>query len=105
MTLLEELKEYLRIDGNDEDTTLSSFLSAAQSVLENSGVKLPQDYYLIVEGKDVFAEHRLAVMMLATHYYENRIATTNMKNELPYGVQTMILQLKWVNPDELSAQQ
>lgn len=105
MQLLDELKEYLRIDGNDEDTTLSLFLSSAQLVLENSGVKLPKDYYLIVDDKDVFAEHRLAVIMLATHYYENRIATTNMKNEIPYGVQTMILQLKWVNPDELPVQQ
>lgn len=105
MTLLDELKEYLRVDGNDEDTTLTSFLSASQNVLANAGVKLPQDYYLMVGDKDVFAQHRLAIMMLATHYYENRIAVTNMKNELPYGVQSMILQLKWVNPDELSAQQ
>lgn len=105
MQLLDELKEYLRIDGNDEDTTLSSFLSTAQLVYENAGVKFPQDLYLIVEDKDVFAQHRLALMMLAAHYYENRIATTNIKNELPYGVQTMILQLKWVNPDELPVQQ
>lgn len=106
MALLEELKEYLRIDGNDENRSLSSFISTAQSVLENAGVKLPKNYYVIVNDKDVFAEHRLAIMMLATHFYENRTIYTSGqgKNEIPYGVQTMILQLKWVNPDELQTQ-
>lgn len=106
-TLLDELKEYLRIDGDEEDTTLSSFIFAAQDFLKDAGVKQPKDYYLIVDGKDVFARHRLAIMMLATHWYENRTiyANGNTKNEVPYGVQTLILQLKWVNPDEFSVQQ
>ena len=107
--LLDELKEYLRIDGDDENRSLSSFIQSAQSYLENAGVKQPSDYYLIVEGKDVFAQHRIAVMMLATHFYENRIAITpstikTAQQPIPYGLQSMILQLKWVDPDELSAQ-
>lgn len=108
MTLLDELKEYLRIDGDDEDRSLLSFVSAAQIFLENAGVKQPSDYYLNIDEKDVFAQHRLAIMILATHYYENRIAYSSgnkYSNSLPYGLESMILQLKWVNPDELSAQQ
>ncbi len=109
-TLLNELKEYLRIDGDDENRSLSSFIQSAQSYLENAGVKQPKDYYLIVEDKEVFAQHRLAIMMLATHYYENRIAVTpstikTAQQPIPYGLKSMILQLKWVNPDELSQQQ
>lgn len=104
MVLLEEFKEYLRIDGEDEDLSLPTFIHSAQLFLEDAGVKQPSDYFLIVNGKDVFARHRLAIMMLATHFYENRTVITNAKNELPYGLQTMILQLKWVNPDELSIQ-
>lgn len=109
MQLLDELKEYLRIDGNDEDRSLSTFIQSAQSYLENAGVKQPTDYFLIVGGKDVFAQHRLAIMMLATHFYENRIVITpstikTAQQPIPYGLQSMILQLKWVNPDELSAQ-
>lgn len=110
MELLDELKEYLRIDGDDENRSLATFIQVGQSYLENAGVKQPTDYYLIVEGKDVFAQHRLAVMMLATHFYENRIAITpstikTAQQPIPYGLQSMILQLKWVNPDELSVQQ
>ena len=104
-TLLAELKEYLRIDGDYEDQSLSMFIQSAKSYFENAGVRQPSDYYLSVEGKDVFAQHRLAIMMLATHYYENRIVYSSgnkSTNLLPYGLQSMILQLKWVNPDELS---
>lgn len=109
MTLLEELKEYLRIDGDDENRSLSTFLQTAILFLENAGVKQPNDYYLIVDGKDVFAQHRLAIMTLATHLYENRIAITPSTIKvaqipIPYGLQSMILQLKWVDPDELSKQ-
>ena len=110
MELLDEIKEYLRIDGDDENRSLSTFIQSAQTYLENAGVKQPNDYYLIVEGKEVFAQHRLAIMMLATHFYENRIAITpstikTAQQPIPYGLQSMILQLKWVNPDELSVQQ
>lgn len=109
-TLLDELKEYLRIDGDDEDRSLRTFLQSAKSSLLSSGVKLPKDFYLIVDGEDVFALYRLAVMTLATHFYENRLAITPTTIKvaqipIPYGVQSMILQLKWVNPDELSTQQ
>ena len=109
-SLLDELKEYLRIDGDDENRSLSTFIQSSQSFLENAGVKQPSDYYLIVEGKDVFALHRLALMILATHFYENRVVITpstikTAQQPIPYGLQSMILQLKWVNPDELSAKQ
>lgn len=109
-TLLDELKEYLRIDGDDENQSLTMFIQATQAYLENAGVKQPTDYFITAEGKDVFAQHRLAIMMLATHFYENRVAITpsaikTAQQTVPYGLQSMILQLKWVNPDELSAQQ
>lgn len=109
MPLLEELKEYLRIDGDDENTSLQSFIQMAQLYLENAGVKQPINYFIIVEGKDVFALHRLAIMMLATHFYENRIAITPTTIKIaqipiPYSLQSIVLQLKWVNPNELSAQ-
>ncbi|MGE7020417.1 head-tail connector protein [Solibacillus cecembensis] len=105
--LLDDLKDYLRIDGDDENSSLSLFLQSAILYLANAGVKQPSDYYhKSVEGNDVFSQHRLAVHMLATHYYENRIVYSAGKSGevIPYGLQTIILQLKWVNPDELSTQ-
>ncbi|MEK3728621.1 head-tail connector protein [Lysinibacillus sp. FSL W8-0953] len=109
MLLLDELKEYLRIDGNDEDRSLSTILHSSIFYLENAGVKQPSDYYLIVGNKEVFALHRIAIMMLATHFYENRIAITpstikTAQQPIPYGLQSIILQIRLVNPDELSQQ-
>ena len=109
MDLLEEFKDYLRIDGEDEESSLLTFIQSAQMYLENAGVKQPTNYYLMISGKDIFAQHRLAIMMLATHFYENRLAITPTTIKIaqipiPYGLQSIILQLKWVNPDELSTQ-
>lgn len=106
--LFEDFLTYARLDEAEDETVvrdINTVLSSAELILVNSGVKMPKDFHVVVNGVDVFSQHRLAILLLAIHYHENRIATTNMKNELPYGVQTMILQLKWVNPDELSAQQ
>lgn len=99
MTLLEELKEYLRIDGGVEDTSLNSFIAAAQIYLENAGVILPDDYYLTENDRDVYSLLRLAIMMMATHFYENRtvITANTARSEpvaIPYGLQSIILQLK-----------
>lgn len=107
LTLIEELKEYLRIDGDEENSSLSLFLQSAISFLEKAGVKQPKDYYLIKDDVDIFALHRLAIMLLATHFYENRISITpttikTAQIPIPYGLQSIILQLKWVDPDELS---
>lgn len=103
-TLLDEFKEYVRVDGDDENQSLSTFLSSAQSVLKNAGVTLPENYYLNINGQDIYAEHRLAVLVLASHFYENRqIASQNAQNQIPFSIQTLILQLKWVKIDESSA--
>ncbi|NEU29939.1 phage gp6-like head-tail connector protein [bacterium LRH843] len=103
--LLDELKEYLRIDGDEENSSLSMFLQASVSYLENAGVKKPSDPYKQVDGVDVHSLYRLAVHMLATHFYENRVVInpTTVKVAqipIPYGLQSMILQLKWVDRNE-----
>ena len=100
--LLEEFKEYLRVDGNDEDLTLNTFLSTSKSTLEHSGVVMPLDILeLNPDGTKKYPLHFLAIMILAAHYYENRIASSNLtQNIVPFSIQHMILQLKLVNPIE-----
>lgn len=98
-TLMAELKEYLRIDGEEEDTTLSLFLNAAKNVLRDADVSNPVNPYEVVDGEDVHASYRLAVMMLSTHFYENRLVITPSmakveQTPIPYGLQSIILQLK-----------
>ncbi|MEK4024477.1 head-tail connector protein [Sporosarcina sp. FSL W7-1283] len=99
MKMMDELKEYLRIDGDDENQTLSLFLQAAENSISIAGVPVPSDPFLKVGEKDIYASYRLAVLMLATHYYEQRTVITPsiIRGEsvpLPYGLQTIILQLK-----------
>ncbi|MDM5229630.1 head-tail connector protein [Lysinibacillus pakistanensis] len=103
-SLLEEFKEYSRINGNYEDLTLNLFLTSASKTLENSGVRLPQDLYEVNEnGIELYSLHRLAILTLASHYYENRqVASQNAQNIVPFSVQHMILQLKLVNINESS---
>lgn len=102
MTLLEEFKEYLRIDGDDENSTLNAFLFAARTFLVNAGVELPDD--LIAKNNDesmVYPLHFLAVVVLAAHFYESRQAVSSQaQNVVPFSVQQMILQLKLVKLDE-----
>lgn len=100
--LLLDFKEYLRIDDDIEDTSLNMFLQSAIGFLIDAGVKQPTDYYQIVDEVDVYSRHRLAIHILATHFYENRLAInpTSIKIAqipIPYGLQTLILQLKWVD--------
>lgn len=102
--LLEELKEYLRIDWTEEEEVKSAkgFLNSAILYLENAGVKQPTDYYKVIDEREVYALHRLAIFTLTTHFYENRIAVTPSAIKIaqipiPYGLQSMILQLKWVD--------
>lgn len=108
-TLMSELKEYLRIDGEEENKTLSLFLHAAENTLQSSGVTVPLDpYALSLDGKEIHARYRLAIMMLATHFYEQRTVITPavIRGEsipLPYGLQYIVLQLKGCDRLELQA--
>lgn len=101
MTLLDEFKEYIRIDGDDENSTLNAFLMAARSFLVNAGVELPVD--LIAKNEDgslTYPLHFLAVVVLAAHFYESRQAVSSQaQNVVPFSVQQMILQLKLVKLD------
>lgn len=83
------------------------FLESSISYLKDSGVKQPSDYFFKKDNQDVFARHRLAIYMLTSHFYENRLVInpTSIKVAqipIPYGLQSIILQLKWVDPNELS---
>ena len=104
MTLLSEFKEYLRVDGDCEDHTLKIFLSTAKAFLKESGVSLPQDLMVVDEnGEKKYPLHFLAVITLASHFYENRQAVSSQaQNVIPFSIQHMILLLKLVNIDESS---
>ncbi|WP_328699972.1 head-tail connector protein [Chengkuizengella marina] len=80
--MIEELKEYLRIDGSEDDVILTLLLDAAKEYLSNAGV-------LESESK----LYKLAVLLYVTLHYENRDPSQKM-DKLNFALQSIILQLK-----------
>ncbi|MES1038955.1 head-tail connector protein [Peribacillus simplex] len=82
MPELSEVKEYLRIDGNDDDALIGLLIKAAIVFLENAGV--PE------QGG---ALYKVAVMLYVTLQYENRDPGQKIE-KFNAAFQSIILQLK-----------
>ncbi|MCC2249081.1 head-tail connector protein [Virgibacillus sp. AGTR] len=83
--LLELAKEYLRIDGDQDNKLLDLLINSAKNYMSNAGVKEKEDEL-----------YQLAIMMLVTHWYENRQQNEfgKISSAIEMGLQTIILQLK-----------
>lgn len=61
---IEEVKAHLRIQHDEEDDLIEGFIAQAQAVAED---------YCRVQFEDTAPEPvRLAVLLMVSHYYENR---------------------------------
>ncbi len=78
-------KEYLRIDGTEEDTFLGFLIDSAKEYLANAGVKESES-----------RTYQLAILMLVTHWYENREQNVVGKttSAIDHGLRSIILQLR-----------
>jgi uncharacterized phage protein (predicted DNA packaging) len=83
---LEEQKRHMNVDFDDDDALISSKIDAAESyttaiVGENIAEMTPAPGAL-----------RQAIMMLASHFYENREATSfdGRASETPFGYLSLI---------------
>lgn len=88
---LEELKLFLRVDGEEEDFLIEGLKIGAEEYLTNAGIH--KDY-----TKELY---KLAIKILVTHWYENRAVETIGKNvsKIAFGLDTIILQLKYNQGD------
>ena len=82
---LEEAKKYLRVDGNEEDDLIASFVTAAEIYIKNSTSKN-------VELKSELA--KLAARILISHWYENREAVGKAE-QLAFSLQSILVQLQY----------
>lgn len=82
--MLDEVKEYLRIDGTDEDTAIQGLINAAEAYLTNAGVIKDETNEL----------YKLAVKMLVVNWYENR-QPIGKADKLAFGLDSIITQLKY----------
>lgn len=87
---ISELKEYLKVDGTEDDALIKGLQSAAENYLTNAGCI--KDY-----NNDLY---KLAVMLLVSHWYENRQIEQigGNINKLSFSLQSIIAQLKYCQP-------
>lgn len=86
---LNELKLYLRVDGDEDDSVLADLKKAAEEYLSNAGVAKNYDKEL----------YKLAIKLLVSHWYENR-AIVGKADKLAFSLDSIILQLKYTQEDE-----
>ncbi len=84
---LEELKLFLRVDGEEEDKLIEGLQIGAEEYLTNAGIA--KDY-----KKELY---KLAIRILVSHWYENRTVETVGKNvsKIAFGLDVIITQLKY----------
>ena len=77
-------KQYMRIDGTDDDLVIRALYEAAVLYLQDAGIVEP--------GSDP-ALYNLAVWSLTLHYYDHRDAVGS-EASFPIGLRPIINQLK-----------
>ena len=82
--MLEKIKEYLKIDSNDEDITVQALITSAELYLKNAGVL--EDYQNEL--------YDLAIKMLVLHWYENREIIGNAQ-KMAFSLDNIITQLQY----------
>ena len=80
-----EIKNYLRIDGAEDDAFIDSLISVAQEDLTASGITIQTS-----------ERYKLAVMLLVANHYEERRPQVvgTITSKLAYSLERIILQLK-----------
>ena len=81
--MLEEIKNYMRIDEDYDDNLINSLIEAANIYMVNAGDKnFENDLY------------KLAIKMLVLHWYENREVIGEAK-KLAFSLDNIITQLQY----------
>lgn len=84
---LEELKQYMRIEHDEDDQMLESFIIGAGEYIENAIGKVDTAKHL----------YKMAQTMLVAHWYETReIARIgNNSYDIPHGFNAIMTQLQY----------
>lgn len=87
MITIEQFKEYARVDV--EEPIIETFKNSASAFFKNKGIDAD-----LLDDEDK-KQLQLGILMLMTHYYDNRGVTTekNLK-AIPLGVKAIVLDLK-----------
>ena len=81
---LEACKNFMRVDGDDDNALITSLMQAAKEYLDGAGIPEP------AEATPLYT---LAVHSLTLHYYDHRDAVGE-EQSFPTGLRPIINQLK-----------
>jgi uncharacterized phage protein (predicted DNA packaging) len=80
---LDEVKNWLRIDGSEDDMLITLLIDGAKEYLSNAGV--PESDSSL---------YKLAVMLYVALHYENRDPSAKM-DKMNFAFESIVLQLKY----------
>lgn len=72
---INELKEWLRIDGNDEDATLTGLISSSEILIKQSTGVNPEDVAADTNAQDLY---KLLQKIIIADLYENRLGSSKI---------------------------
>lgn len=83
--MLADVKDYLRVDGADDDSQVGDLILAADIYLVNAGATKDHSNSL----------YKLAVKILVTQWYENRVPVGEVTEEMAFSLRHILTQLKY----------
>lgn len=87
MDFLPLLKHSLYLDENIEDEYLTHLIDVAKLTIQNA---------LDIEANETNVQFKHAVILLAGHYYENRLEASEQNiASIPFGIASIIEQLRY----------
>ena len=86
-TALQACKDYMRVDGCEDDDTIFALMDAAAAYLNNAGIPKP------VSDSPLY---NLALQSLTLHFYDHRDAV-GTEAPLPTGLRPILNQLKLIS--------
>lgn len=85
--MLEELKQYLRIDNEVEDSFLDSLILLARNYISTATGK---------NFNENNPKHKLAAYLFCSHQYEQRVPVVSVNTKtLEYSLQSLLFQIEW----------
>jgi len=91
---LDEVKLWLRVDGDDEDSVIADMIDAAKEYIKNGSG------YSNFDDPNKLAD--LAIKVLVTHWYENRgsVLIGSISKEIEFSLQSIMAQLSYCYDEE-----
>lgn len=82
--MLEMVKEYLRVDGNDDDYIIGHLIETAKSYVKSAtNIAYDEDNHL----------YKMALLLLVVRWYENR-NLVGKNDDLDYTISSILLQIE-----------